>query len=469
MALTRSQRAGWGLADMGVVVFVVVKQLLVMAFLTSVLGVPVGLAGAVTTLVLIFDVLTDPVVGYLSDRTDSRWGRRAPWMVVGAVIMAAGMIGLFAAPGGLGLPDAGLTDAGQTVATLSAADPWASILWVAGFFGLATIGFTMVAIPYGAMAGEITQDPAERSALTAWRMGFASVGILVGGALIPGLAASFGYAAAAIAVSPLIVGSIWLSVWLTRAAPRVAAPSALGPRAMARLVIGNRPFVVLVGLYGVMTFAIALITAGLPFAALYLITDPGDTLLSGAARALSTLSLLFAAFVVGSILSQAVWVVVSRLVGKIAALIVGLILYIGLLYALYTQLPAVDVTLIAAMFVAAGMTNGAYQQIPWAIYPDLMDETRTASGETIEGAFSALWLFGQKVANALAPLLLGAILALWGWQETTAGQTAQTDAALQALRVSITLVPAGILGLSIAGLLVLYLPLLRRLRRATPS
>ena len=98
MALSMSQKAGWGLADMGVVVFVVVKQLLVLNFLTSFLGVPVGIAGMVTTAVLVFDMLTDPLVGYLSDRTQSRWGRRSPWMAVGAVIMAAGMIGLFAVP-----------------------------------------------------------------------------------------------------------------------------------------------------------------------------------------------------------------------------------------------------------------------------------------------------------------------------------------------------------------------------------
>jgi len=449
MALSLSQKAGWGLTDMGVVVFVVVKQLLVFAFLTSVLGVPVGLAGAVTTAVLIFDVITDPLVGYLSDRTNSRWGRRAPWMAVGAVVMAGGMIGLFAVPEGLSL--------------------WGNIGWVAGFFVLATIGFTMVAIPYGAMSGEITQDPRERSAMTAWRMGFASVGILVGGALIPGLAASFGYTTAAIIVSPLIIGAIWLSLWATRKAPRIAAPSSLPPVGMARLVLSNRPFMVLALLYGLMTLAIALITAGLPFAAIYLIVDSGDTMLSGAARALTTLSLLFAAFVVGSILSQAVWVLLSRILTKVGALILGLGLYMALLYLLYTQLPSVDVTLVAGLFVLAGMTNGAYQQIPWAIYPDLMDVTRNETGEAIEGAFSAVWLFGQKVANALAPLVLGAILGLWGWQETTEGQTEQTEAALGALQVSITLVPAVILGLSLLGLAVFFLPALRRARAASKA
>lgn len=445
MALTLKHKAGWGLADMGIVVFVVVKQLLVLAFLTSVLGVPVGIAGAVTTFVLIFDVVTDPLIGFLSDRTKSRWGRRAPWMATGAVLLAAAMVALFAVPEGFGRAG--------------------NIGWVTGFFILATIGFTMIAIPYGAMAGEMTQDARERSAMTGWRMAFASVGILVGGAVIPGLAAAMGHAWAALAVSPLIIGAVWLSLWLTRAAPRQDRPSTLAPMGMARSVIGNRPFVILVALYGVMTMAIALITAGLPFAAIYLVVDSGDTALSGAAAALTTLSLLFAAFVVGSILSQAAWVLASRAFTKTGALVLGLVLYVALLWVLYRNLPSSDVTLIAGLFVLAGMTNGAYQQIPWAMYPDLMDVTRAETGEAIEGAFSALWLFGQKVANALAPLVLGAILWLRGWVETTEGQVAQTDAALAALRLSVTLVPAGILGVAILGLVALYLPALRKARR----
>ena len=391
MALSMGQKAGWGLADMGIVVFVIVKQLLILNYLTAFLGVPVGIAGFVTTAVLVFDMITDPLIGYFSDRTQSRYGRRAPWMFLGAVVMVAGMVGLFAVPAGFGLT--------------------ATLVWVIGFFGLATIGFTMVAIPFGAQAGEMTQDPRERSAMTGWRMGFASVGILVGGALIPGLAGSMGSAAAALAVSPLIIGAIWLSLFATRKAPRIVEPSKSDLRGMFRLVLSNRPFVVLAVLYGVLTLAIALITAGLPFAAQYLIKDMGGTPLSGAAEALTTLSLMFAAFVLGSILSQVVWVLLSHRLGKVWALALGLVFYVILLWVLSNALPSVNVTVMAGLFVLAGFTNGAYQQIPWAIYPDLMDVTRSETGEAIEGAFSALWLFGQKLANAAAPAVLGLILA----------------------------------------------------------
>ncbi|KQB95436.1 sugar transporter [Loktanella sp. 1ANDIMAR09] len=442
MALTLGQKAGWGLADMGVVVFVVVKQLLVLTYLTAYLGVPVGIAGFVTTAVLVFDMITDPLVGYLSDRTQSRFGRRAPWMFFGVLVMSLGMVGLFSVPAGLGMG--------------------VNLAWVVAFFVVATIGFTMVAIPYGAQSGEITQDPKERSAMTGFRMAFASIGILIGGAVIPGLAGSMGYAMAALLVTPLMIGAVWLSLWSIRKAPRVEQAAQVNLTGMFGLVFANKAFVVLVLLYGVMTLAIAMITAGLPFAALYLIIDSGDTLLSGAATALTTLSLMFAAFVVGSILSQAVWVLLSHRLGKVGALVLGLSLYVVLLYALYTMLPSVNVTVIAGMFVLAGMTNGAYQQIPWAIYPDLMDITRRDSGVAIEGAFSAVWLFGQKLANAVAPAVLGLTLAAAGWREATGGVVPQSAEALQALQMAITLIPAGILIVAILGLVMIYRPMAGR-------
>ena len=445
MSLSLGQKAGWGLADMGVVVFVIVKQLLILTFMNSFLGIPIALAGAVTTAVLIFDIITDPIIGYFSDKTVSRFGRRAPWMVVGAVVLALAMIGLFAVPENF---------------TTSA-----SLIWVIVFFLISTLGFTMVSIPYGAMAGEMTLDRKERSSMTAWRMVFASLGILVGGALIPILAGDTksGYTFAAICVAPLIILSIWLSVFFTRNAPRTLVPSQQNFSYILKLVLANRAFVTLVILYGIMTLAIALTTAGLPFAAMYVIMDDGNSLLSGVAKGLGTLSLMFAAFVIGSIVSQALWVKLSNLYGKVAAQLIGIVCYIALLIFIFFSLPNYNVTLIAGLFILAGMTNGSYQQIPWALYPDLMDVTRETSGESIEGAFSAVWLFGQKVANAISPLILGFILSLYGWKETTEGITKQTDAALNTLQTSITLIPAAILGLAGILLFSIYLPQHKRL------
>ena len=241
----------------------------------------------------------------------------------------------------------------------------ASLIWVTVFFLISTVGFTMVSIPYGAMAGEMTLDKKERSSMTAWRMAFASLGILVGGALIPILAGDTksGYTFAAICVAPLIILSIWLSVFFTRNAPHFGSIQQ-NFSYILKLVLANRAFVTLVILYGIMTLAIALITAGLPFAAMYLIMDDGNSLLSGVAKGLGTLSLMFAAFVIGSIISQALWVKLSNLYGKVTAQLIGIVCYISLLIFIFFSLPNYNVTIIAGLFILAGMTNGSYQQIP---------------------------------------------------------------------------------------------------------
>ena len=376
MSLTTGQKAGWGLADMGIVVFVIVKQLLILAFMNSFLGIPIAIAGAITTAVLVFDIISDPIIGYFSDKTVSRLGRRAPWMLLGAVILAVAIIGLFAVPEGFGTN--------------------ASLIWVTIFFLIATLGFTMVSIPYGAMAGEMTLDKKERSSMTAWRMAFASLGILIGGALIPILAGDTrsGYTFAAICVAPLIVLSIWFSVFFTRNTPRTLRPSQQNFSQVLGLVIANRAFITLVVLYGIMTLAIALVTAGLPFAAMYLILDDGNSLLSGIAKGLGTLSLMFAAFVIGSIISQVLWVKLSNIYGKVTAQLIGIICYIILLVLIFFCLPNFNVTLLAGLFILAGITNGSYQQIPWALYPDLMDVTREKQVNLLRALFP---LFGSLV------------------------------------------------------------------------
>ncbi|MFT7108206.1 MAG: GPH family glycoside/pentoside/hexuronide:cation symporter [Yoonia sp.] len=108
-------------------------------------------------------------------------------MFIGVLVMSVGMVGLFSVPVGMAMS--------------------ANLPWVIAFFVLATTGFTMVAIRYGAQSDEIAQNPKERSAMTGWRMAFASFCILIGGAGIPGLAWPMGYAIAALTATPLIVGA----------------------------------------------------------------------------------------------------------------------------------------------------------------------------------------------------------------------------------------------------------------------
>lgn len=428
--------AGWGFADTGINVFFIAKQLLVFAFMVQFLAVPAALAGLITSSILLFDMITDPLVGYFSDRTKSRWGRRIPYMFVGAPIMAAGLVALFAVPASL---------SGMLAA-----------LWVAGFFALATIGFTLVAIPYSAMPAEMTHEPRERSRLTAFRMAASSIGILLAGAAFPAMVAivaANGWAAneraahmlAALILSPLIILPIWIAAFVSLGAPRVETPVVAPVKAQVRAVLRNRPFVLLMIIYGCLTLGIAVMTAGIPFAAIYLITDNGTSPFSGLAAGLGNQALMFMMFVIGSILSQPLWLYLSAKLGKALALVLGSICYAIVLLALFAILPGTDLTLVCAVILLAGLCNGAYQQIPWALMPDLIDLTTNAEGKNLEGVFSAAWLFGQKAAGALGPAILGVMLAIAGWQEASGNVVAQTPEAIEMLRWTMTLFPAVVL------------------------
>jgi len=221
---------------------------------------------------------------------------------------------------------------------------------------------------------------------------------------------------------------------------------------MISTVWRNKPFIHLVFLYGIMTMGIATITAGLPFAAIYLMTDNQSTALSFLSSSLGILSFLFAAFVLGAMLSQVLWVYASNVLGKAKALICGLSLYILLLFVIFISLPSDDITTMFILFLMAGVTNGAYQQIPWAMYPDFMDSTRINQQQSIEGAFSAFWLFGQKIANALAPGLLAIVLGIYGYNSATGAKVEQPEQALAALKSMVTLIPATFLFFAVVGL-----------------
>ncbi|MEO0344103.1 MAG: MFS transporter [Pseudomonadota bacterium] len=451
MALTTGQKAGWGLCDMGVVTFVIIKQLLVLSFLTTVMGVPVVLAGWLTSCILLFDIFTDPMVGSASDKTQSKWGRRAPWMFWGAVVMALGVVGMFSVPEDLNEIEV--------------------IGWVGFGFAIATIGFTMVTVPYSAMAGEITEDPKERSQMTAWRMSFASLGILAGGAVLPAIANKMGYMTGALIIVPLLIIPVWLSIFFTRKVPSSFRPTQLNIAEMARTVFSNWPFLVLVVTYGLMTVAVAMLTAGLPFAAIYLFLDNGASPLSAAVNALSMISFLLACFVFGALFSQPFWAILSNRIGKLAAVVTCLAVYILLLLLLPQMIPIDNVTLIALVFLCFGFANGGYQQIPWAMYPDLIDITRRATGQRIEGAFTAVWLLGQKIANAISPTIVATIIGIYGYRSARGQVVEQTPEAINALVASMTYIPSAIFAVSVVSLIALYLPLLRMARQesADPS
>src|SRR5215203_7537082 len=159
--LTRGTHVGYALGSIGTAAFGTVPGLLLLFYLTDVLGVAAGIAGLVIFLPKAWDVVLNPWIGSRSDRTESRWGPRRPWMLSGGVTLPLLFVLIFVGPG---------------------APPGLAAGWVAVAFLLAATAYGCFQVPYVAQPAEITDDPGERSTPMSSRVAALPVDIQLVGA-----------------------------------------------------------------------------------------------------------------------------------------------------------------------------------------------------------------------------------------------------------------------------------------------
>ncbi len=127
-------------------------------FYTALLGLPGSLVGLATAISLVIDAVADPLLGSWSDATRSRWGRRIPFMAIGAPLVALGLGLVFGPPSGLATP--------------------ALFAWLLGMSLLMRFAVSVFNVPFIALGAEMSEDYAERSSVVAYRTIFSIVGPL---------------------------------------------------------------------------------------------------------------------------------------------------------------------------------------------------------------------------------------------------------------------------------------------------
>ena len=162
-ALSTSERIAFGVGSLATATYAVVPGLVLLYYLTDVLGVTAALASVVVFLPKLLDLVYNPIIGRLSDLTVSRIGPRRPWMIAGMIILPLGFASIFFSP----------------------FEGYAAAWWVGGALALAGLGFSAFAIPYGVLPAELGASAAERTSMTAWRMGFLGIALLGAGAVAP--------------------------------------------------------------------------------------------------------------------------------------------------------------------------------------------------------------------------------------------------------------------------------------------
>jgi Na+/melibiose symporter-like transporter len=153
--LPRSTLFFYSLTDLPVTMALFPVLVFIPKFYTSEMGVPLALAANILLLVRMFDVVTDPLMGYIGDRTRTRWGRRRVWIAVATPVLMASIYMLFIPP----------SDAGAVHMAV-----WMLVL---------SFGTTMMLIPYYAWGAELSPDYDERSRVTGWRSMMGVVGSLL--------------------------------------------------------------------------------------------------------------------------------------------------------------------------------------------------------------------------------------------------------------------------------------------------
>jgi glycoside/pentoside/hexuronide:cation symporter, GPH family len=425
--LRRALCLAYGAGSIGAGIFSTIPGLLLLFYLTDTLGVPAGLAGVAVLVPKLWDIATDPVVGAWSDRARSRWGRRRPFLLAGALTLPPCFVALFSAPAGA---------------------PTLAFAWVLVAFCLAATAFTLFQVPYAAMPAEMSADYHERTTLVAYRMAFVTVGVLAGGALAPALIEAggggpAGYRSMAVALAGITAATMLVAFFGTRGAAQTPmAAQALPLRVQLRVALADRAYRTLWLAYALQCVALGGVLAAVPYFVRYVLGEGQGAV-----------TLLFVCLVLPAAVTMPLWTAVSRRLGKRAGYLAAAAIFAVMAASLLLAGPGRLAT-VGVQVGLLGVGFAGLQVFPFAILPELIDADEAATGSRREGVFTGLWYVGEKGGFSLGAALVSGILAGTGFVERRAGElVTQPEAALLGVHLATSLAPALLAALSLPLLL----------------
>jgi glycoside/pentoside/hexuronide:cation symporter, GPH family len=410
---------GYGIGDIGSNFFIVVSGFFLLYFLTDIVGVEPALAGMVLLFPKLWDVISDPIMGVISDRTSSRWGRRRPYLLFGAVPFGLTFFLMFVAPG---YPS-----------------ELARALHVGLMFALGCTAFTVVNVPYSSMVAEMSDDYNERISITSFRMIFASVGVLLAGALAMPLVSIGGEGAAGFSFMGMVLGGAitlitLLCFWFTAKAKTLPRTELTPPfKEQLKVALKNYPFLMLMSSYALQSVAVGILMAGLIYFIMHVMKLPE-----------AAMSIVLPILFVTAIVFIPIWVKVGAKIGKIKAYRIGLLILAVMLASLYFSSPA-QVLLFYVQVLVLGIGFSSFQLFPFSMLPDTIEYDQMKSGMRREGIFSGVWASGQKLAYSVGPGIVGFALSLSGF---ITGSDVQPESVAMGIRIVFCLLPVLLLLLS---------------------
>ena len=366
---------GWSLGTLAMSSLLNTQTAMLMVYLISAVGIAPALVGGLVFASKIYDGITDPVMGIISDRTSSRWGRRRPYLLAGGVLAALSVIGLF---------------------SIHTVTFFPTQVWILIMLLLAATAYTVFNVPYMSMPAEMVQDPYERSKLMSFRVAWIAVGTFVGIALAPRLVV---YArdtlgmpeTEAFSVMSLITAAIILVASIacfatTRDAPATERTGARVSFAeQARSAFSNRPFLILLGIKYLGLYALsATVATNIFFVRQVMQQSEAIMLWYGLA------------YMVGTLVAITPWMLVSKRFTKAhtLALSAALAACVNLTWLLSGPEEPVAIYMLRAFVLA--VSNGGMLLMGQSLLPDVMEYDYRKTGFASRGALCrSLQLCGE--------------------------------------------------------------------------
>lgn len=435
-SLPRRTLVTYAIGSLGTGGFATLPGLVLVYYLTDSLGIAALAAGFIVTAAKVWDVLIDPVIGALSDRSLARTGSRRRFMVLGGALLPVFFVLTFAVPHGL----PGL-----------AAGVWVFLAFVA-----TATAFSLFQVPYIALPAELTSGYDQRTRLLSLRVVVLTLAILLFGAGGPALRSLggdndyLGYLLMAVVAGVVIGVGMLISSRVAGAGSIGGAAASLHDTATFSLAATYRtgvsalrrsqPFRALLLTFLLQAVATGMMLAGAQYVATWVLQSK------------DAVTFLFIALIAPAILFAPVWAAVARRVGKERAFVFASILFavaslsmLGLIWA-----PGAWVYLPVAV---AGAAYAGMQSLPMSMLPDVIAHDARTHGEGSAGSFGGVWTAGETTGMALGSTALTLVLALSGYLASSAGHTVtQPGSAIAGIVVAFSVIPAVFIAVSLLAL-----------------
>jgi GPH family glycoside/pentoside/hexuronide:cation symporter len=412
--LTKPALFGFSLGMIGDRIFRDAPALLLLLYMTDYLAIPPALAGAAIFIPKLLIIFVDPFVGTFSDRLNTRWGRRRPLMLVGAILASISILLFFHVP-----------HLGNAVAQAA----YMSALVFVGF-----AGYSLFSVPYLVMASEIAASDEERRKMMSWRVAFMAVGLSVS-AFAGGFIEALGGGISGYSAMSLVYAAICLITMLATVIATATVPVTEGTRdapgflSQIEMLISSRRYLrlLLVGFLQKLSEGIGY--GSFAYFCIYVVHQP-----------LSGIGLVVLAATIGQVVTQPLWLRASKRWAPATLYTIGMLCWCANIL-LWLVMAGRSEWWLIPLGLQGGAACGGFLMVTLAMLANVMAADVSETGINREGVFSGFWLASEKLAFALGALIVGVGLGLFGFVESDAGaKVAQVPTAI----LGITIVYCGI-------------------------